>query len=92
MMTWRAIDYGTAENDEGIQVSREGFRLVTYGRPDRLINIDVESGDRNLAVYAGSIEQWSDGAVVGDEERAKIVKDIEDAFHVLNVPIEISWV
>ncbi|HMJ85917.1 MAG TPA: hypothetical protein VK504_22205 [Vicinamibacterales bacterium] len=88
-MTWRALNYGTAENEEGTQVSRRGFRDVTYSHAGRQVTVDVEPGDRNLAVYTRSIKKWSDGAAVNEEERAKIVKDIEEAFRVLRVPIQI---
>jgi len=91
-MTWHALDYGTAENNEGTRVSRAGFKVLTYERGGRKIDIDVESGDDNLGIYANSIKLWGPGnEPVSDPERFAILEDIKDALKTLKVPFAVLW-
>ena len=91
-MTWRAINYGTAENDEGVQVKRTGFRALTYIHSGRELTIDVEVGDNDLGVYALSIDQWDgSGDVIGDQERESILNDVMGALRTLRVPFKVLW-
>jgi len=91
-MTWRALNYGTAENDEGTRVSRVGYKLLVYARGGRKIEIDVEAGADDLGIYANSIHCWQpDDAAVSDSERAAILQDIEEALRALKVPFAVLW-
>ena len=88
---WRKIDYGTAENDDGMRVSGSGVRRVTYSSGGREIIVEVEAGERNLGVYARSIAKWSDGGSVTTNARENVLADLTQAFEALKVPIEILW-
>jgi hypothetical protein len=91
-MTWRALDPGTAESADGTRVSRVGFRLLTYERGGRKIEIDVEAGAEDLGIHANSIDHWKPGhAPVRDSERAAILEDIKNALRTLNVPFAVLW-
>jgi hypothetical protein len=91
-MTWRALDYGTAENHEGTRVSRVGYKLLAYERGGRRIEVDVEEGPDDLGIYANSIHRWEpDEAAVSDSERAAILQDIEEALRALKVPFAVLW-
>ena len=91
-MTWRALNHGTAENTDGTRVSRVGFKLLTYERGGRKIEIDVEAGAEDLGIHANSIDHWKPGdAPVGDSERAAILEDVKNALRALNVPFAVLW-
>jgi hypothetical protein len=52
LMNWRKINYGRAENGDGVSVTRVGYKSLKYERTGRQIRIDVEKGHRDLGVYA----------------------------------------
>ena len=90
-MAWHRINYGCAESDSGARVTRTGFRTLKYQRGDRELTIDVETGDKNLGVYARSVNQWQDGSHIGDAERSEILEDVKAALQILRVPFELLW-
>jgi hypothetical protein len=91
-MTWRKLNYGTAENERGVRVTRTGFKSLKYERDGQELRLDVEPGDKDLGVYARSITKWlPSGEIVPSEERARIITDIEGALTTLSVPFTILW-
>jgi hypothetical protein len=91
-MAWRVINYGTAENDDGVRVERSGFRALKYVRANRRLTIDVEAGINDLGIYALSIDHWDeDGGLITEQERAIILDDVMDALRALRVPFEVLW-
>ena len=91
-MKWHPVNYGTARSDEGVTVARTGFKSMRYGHAGRYILIDVESGSRDLGIYAGSIARWEpSGDAVTMQERMVVVEHIKQALRVLKVPFAIVW-
>lgn len=91
-MAWRKVNCGCAEDERGVRVTRTGYKSMKYERDGQELRLDVEEGEKDLGVYALSITRWRpSGEVVTVDERARIIKDVEDALRTLNVPFAILW-
>ncbi len=88
------VNYGRAQNDdEGVAVTRIGFRALKYARGDRAATIDVEVGNDDLGVYARSVDHWDGtGVTISENERAAILEDVATALRLLTVPFKLLWV
>ncbi|HEX8255328.1 MAG TPA: hypothetical protein VF846_19470 [Thermoanaerobaculia bacterium] len=63
---------------------------MKYEHDGQELRLDVEEGEKDLGVYALSITRWRpSGEIVRADERARIIKDIEEALTTLNVPFAI---
>ena len=66
--------------------------LIEYSKAGRTTKVDWEMlvGERPLILFSRSIQQWSDGTPISDEERAAIINDIRDEIRPKLGEIEID--
>jgi hypothetical protein len=68
------------ENDEGVSVEVLGRMGMRYSEIGKSVIVDSEVlATPEIAVYAASISNWSDGNAIDDATRSKIIQNIREA-------------
>ena len=68
------------ENDEGISVEVLGRVGMRYTEAGRFINVDSEvMATPEIAIYTASIRNWSDGDIIDNATRDRIIQNIREA-------------
>lgn len=77
---FHSVKPNVIENDEGVSVEILGRMGIRYTETGRSIDVNSEVlATPEIAVYAASICNWSDGDAIDDAARSRIIKNIRDA-------------
>jgi len=93
-MVFRKLLFNRVESDAGFRVKVRSFRFfVEYREGKRVARIPVQPviGKALVNVYANTAVEWKPpyaSEVIAEDKRKEILKNIVDAMHFLEYPVE----
>jgi hypothetical protein len=77
---FRSTKPNVIENEEGVCVEVLGRMGMRYTEAGRTIDVNSEVlATPEIAVYAESIRNWSDGSVIDEATRRRVIQNIREA-------------